>query len=102
MEIDASELEEDIDVLIKILQLKLKRKITVHRKKVQIENSMSISKGRNILKQALHKMDPDNYSVISQSGSLKIKKKKFRIHKSKAKKSTPPSAPQSMPYFFQG
>ena len=102
MDIDVSELEEDIDVLIKLLQLKLQRKITAHRKKVQIKDTISTSKVRNILKQALHKIDPGSYSVISQSGSLKIKKKKYRISKSKTKKGTPPSAPQTMPYFFPG
>ena len=102
MDIDVSELDEDIDVLTKLLQCKLQKKITVHRKTLQIKDNISTSKVKNILKQALHKNDPGSYSVISQSGSLKIKKKKSRIFKSKAKKGTPPSAPQSMPYFFPG
>ena len=102
MDIDVSELEEDIDVLNKLLQLKLQRKITKHRKTLQIKDNMSTSKVRTILKQALHIIDPGSYSVISHSGYLKIKKKKSRISKSKVKKGTPPSAPQSMPYFFPG
>ena len=101
MNIDACEFEGRIEDLSEMLQKKLQRKINMHRNTLQIDE-VPASKVRDALKQTLHKLEPESYHVISKSGSFKIKKLKSRSHKSKPREGTPPSAPQSMPYFFPG
>ena len=100
LNIDASEFEGNIKDLSKILEKKLQKKIDVHRGTLKIDEKLSKSKVRDVLKLALHKLEPRSYQVISKSGSLKIKKTKSRSHRIKQRERTPPSAPQTLPYFF--
>ncbi len=100
LNIDASDFEGDPEDLSRILEKKLKSSIIVKKKLLRIENDLSTSNVRDALKQTLHKLEPKGYHVISKSGSLIIKKMKKHYHKEKKDRRTPPSAPQSMPYFF--
>ena len=101
MNINTSEFDGDIENLSNMLQEKLRKKITIHGDVLQI-NEVSRSKVRDALKQSVHKLEPDSYRVISKSDSLKVKRLKSSSRKSKQKKGSPPSAPQTMPYFFPG
>ena len=101
MNINTSEFDGDIENLSNMLQEKLRKKIIIRGDVLQI-NEVSRSKVRDALKQSVHKLEPDSYRVISKSNSLKVKKLKFSSCKSKQKKGSPPSAPQTMPYFFPG
>ncbi|KON27792.1 hypothetical protein AC481_03710 [miscellaneous Crenarchaeota group archaeon SMTZ-80] len=99
MNVDASEFEENFEEFSNLIQKKLKKKIVIKKNTFQVEQ-VSTSKVRDVLKQTLHKLEPNKYRVISKADSLKVKKIKSRSHKSKKNEGTPPSAPQSMPYFF--
>lgn len=100
MHIDASEFEESIEDLSKILEKKLQRKISINHNLLRIEDGLSSSIIKDALKHALYKLKPKSYRIISKSGYLKIKKLKHRAYKSKKKKGIPPSVSQSLPYFF--
>lgn len=101
LNIDASEFEENYEEFSDLIQKKLKRKVVIKKNTLQVEH-VSTSKVRDVLKQTLHKIEPNKYRVISKtdSDSLIVKKIKSRSHKRKKDEGTPPSAPQSMPYFF--
>jgi hypothetical protein len=99
LNVDVSEFEENFEELSNLIQKKLKKKIVIKKNTFQIEH-MSSSKVRDVLKQTLHKVEPNKYRVISKADSLIVKKMKSRSHKGKKDEGTPPSAPQSMPYFF--
>jgi hypothetical protein len=99
LNVDASEFEENFKEFSNLLEKKLREKIVIHKKTLQVKQ-VSTSKVRDALKQALHKVEPNKYRVISKADSLMIKKIKSIPHKSKKSEGTPPSAPQSMPYFF--
>jgi hypothetical protein len=99
LNVDASEFEENLEELSNLLQKKIMKKIVIRKNTLQVEQ-VSNSKVRDVLKQTLHKVEPNKYRVISKADSLIVKKIKSRSHKSKKSGGTPPSAPQSMPYFF--
>ena len=99
LNVDASEFEENFEEFSNLIQKKLRKKIVIRKKIFQVEQ-VSTSKLRDVLKQTLHKLEPNKYRVISKTDSLIIKKIKSRSHKSNKNEGVPPSAPQSMPYFF--
>jgi hypothetical protein len=78
LNIDASEFGGDVKILSKFLKIKV----------------------RDSLKHALYKLEPGSYHVASTSGSLKIKQVKSRSYRIKQKERAPPSAHQTMPFFF--
>jgi exonuclease V gamma subunit len=102
LEIDASEFEGDLEDLTRILHKKLQTTLKAHHKKIEIDKVLSNSVVRGALRQSLNKLAPESYNVISQSGTLMIKKVKPHHHVAKRKKGMPPPATQSLPYFFPG
>lgn len=99
MDVDISEFEGNIEEFKELIQKKINQEIIIRKNILQIDK-LSASKIRDILKQTLHKIEPHSYNVTSKSGSFKIKKIKNRSNRRKEHEGTPPSAPQSMPYFF--
>ena len=102
LEINASEFEGDIEDLTGILQKKLQMTLKAHHKKIEIDRELSNSVVRGALRQSLNKLAPESYNVISQSGTLMVKKVKAHHHAIKRKKGMSPPATQSLPYLFPG
>ncbi len=100
MKIDASEFEGSVEDLSKVLERKLKRRIDVHHRTLQIDDDLPNSKVRDALKQALHRLEPECYRLIRELDSIKIKKLESRPNRTRQKYVTGPSAPQTLPYFF--
>ena len=73
LNVDASEFEENFEEFSNLIQKKLKRKIVIKKNILQVEQ-VSTSKIRDVLKQTLHKLEPNKYRVISKTDSLKVKK----------------------------
>ena len=102
LEIDASEFEGAIEDLTRILQKKLRTTVNAHHKKIEIDGVLSNSVVRGSLRQSLNKLTPESYTVISQSGTLVVKKVRAHHHAAKRKEGMSPPATQSLPYFFPG
>jgi hypothetical protein len=100
LKIDASEFEGNIETLSTYLERKLQRKIHVHHSTLEIDDDLSHSKIRDALKHVLHKLEPQRYRVVTESGSIRIRKLEPHSHKVRQKEGTSPSAPQTLPYFF--
>jgi hypothetical protein len=100
LKVDASEFEGNVRTLSENLERKLQRKIEVHHRTLQIDDDLSHSKIRDALKHVLHKLEPQRYRVVTESGSIRIRKMEPHPHKVRQKEGTSPSAPQTLPYFF--
>ena len=100
LKIDASEFEGNIEELSRILETKLQRKLDIHHRTLQVDDDVSSSKIKDALKHALHKLEPQRYHIIRELDCIKIKRLKAQPSRTKQKDVTPPSAPQTLPYFF--
>ena len=102
LKIDASEFEGSVEALSEILETELQRRIDVTHRTLEIDDNLSNSKVRDAVKHAMHKLETQRYRVVMESGTIKIKKLKSHTDRIKQKAVTPPSAPQTLPYFFPG
>jgi hypothetical protein len=100
LKIDASEFEGNVETLSENLERKLQRRIHVYHNMLEIDDNLSYSKIKDALKRVIHKLEPQRYHVVTESGSIKIRKLESHSHKARQKDGTPPSAPQTLPYFF--